>query len=509
MPTHNIRQNGSWAQGTVYHRQNGSWVQVGGGSGGGTAGWDWQDPPSRSSTVYHSNVGGSIQNAVNGLSSDTELILDDGPYTEEFDIPNTDSITISGGSNGATINNPQNSTSQVSGGGWSSTDTSCSAIAEGDTVLSVGDASVFSAGDDLLIHDSTDVYKNMTSSDLRNTYDQYKGEFCVVDSVDTSNDTVTLTSGTHQHYDDPNGALEARNPSFDLQDFHWHNITLDGGRTSPNEDTSDSDFRGLSINYSKNIWITDSTFQNYHKDGFSNNMVLHEYVDNSHAENFDRYGFSHSDGATHVRIRDSSFADFHSYGVQCGGGATDKPSVPAPTYDIMALRCHGDNSMRSDATWVGDAHFGAERVEYIDCTTNSCRGMKIRGFDQHLIGDDFDAGGSTLVQTTQIVGQSSIENLYCTNGSRGWLIWPKEGHPITDITMEDCQFENMSATPFRFRDDENGNLCDVDNLQVINSSWNGDWIDDQMIENSDGDGTGNVDYTTTYPTDQTPAEYFG
>lgn len=474
--------------------------------------WDWQDPPTRSTTVYHSNIGGSVQNAINSISSDTRIVLDSGPYTENLSIPNTNSITISGGSTGATINSPNTNLSQVNGGGWTTTDTPCNAIAEGDTVISVGDASIFSVGDDLLIHDSTDVYKNMTSTELRNTYDQYKGEFKVVASVDTGANTVTLESGTHQHYDNPNGALEARNISWSLEDFHWHNITLDGGITTPDENTaSNDDYRGLSINRAKNVWITDSTFQNYHKDGFANNAVLHEYVDNCHATNYDRYGFSHADGLTHARIRNSTWENYHSYGVQCGGGATGKTSAPAPTYNIMAKNCHADNTMRTDATWMGDAHFGAEHVEYIDCSSASSRGMKIRGFDQHLVGGSYDCGGKTLVQTTQIVGQSSVRELYCTNGFRAWTIWPKEGQPITDITMENCQFENMSGAVFRFRTDSNGNPANVNNLQVINSSFNGQWIDDAMVENSDGtfDAT-TIDYTTTYPTDgTTPAEYFG
>lgn len=79
---------------------------------------------------------------------------------------------------------------------------------------------------------------------------------------------------------------------------------------------------------------------------------------------------------------------------------------------------------------------------------------------------------------------------------------------MTDLTMAECQFENMSGTPFHFRDDANGVPAKVENLRVINSSWNGSWIDDAMIDNSTGNGTQNVTYMTDYPTNQTPAEYF-
>ena len=493
------------------NRARNKWNMLGGvgGGGGGGAGWDWQDPPTRSNTVYHSNVGGSVQNAVNSISSDTMLVLDNGPYTTNLNIPNTDRITISGGSSGATINSPNNRLSHVSGGGWSTTDTSCSSINEGDTVLSVGNASIFSPGDDLLIHDQSDLYKGMGSNDLRNTHTQYKGEFRVVASVDTAADTVTLTSGTHQHYNNPNGVLEARNVNWSIEDFHWHNITLDGGVSNPNENTSSNDdYRGLSLNRSKYIWITDSTFRNYHKDGCANNANLHQFIDNCYVTNYDRYGLSHSDGLTHGRVRNCLFEDMHSYGIQAGGGATGKKSVPAPTYDIMGLNCHVDNTMRSEFTQLGDAHFASERVEYQNCSSAGSAGMKIRGFDQHLIGGNYDCGGSSFTQTTQIVGQSSLRDLYCANGNRGWYIWPKEGHTMTDLTMAECQFENMSGTPFHFRDDANGVPAKVKNLQVINSSWNGSWIDDAMVEDSSGNGTQNVTYSTTYPTNQTPAEYF-
>lgn len=513
--TEHIR--GGWRQiASSRSRSQNAWKRHGGitGGGGGTVGggWDWQDPPTRTNTVTHSSVGGSIQNALNGLSPDTTLVLDSGPYTTEFSLPSTDHITISGGTGGATINSPNNRTAHITGGGWTSTDTPCSAVAEGATTLSVGNAAVFAPGDDLLIHDQTDLYKGLSTNDLRNTGSQYKGEFCVVSSVDTAADTVTLTKPTHQHYNNPNGALEARKVNWNIEDIHWHNITLDGGVATPDEDLKGvPDLRGLSLNATKNVWITGSTFRNYHKDGYANNMVLHQYVDNCYATNYDRYGFSHSDGATHIRVRNCRFDDFHSYGVQCGGGATDKKSVPAPTYDVMAINCHADNTMRNMQTFVGDAHFASERVEYRDCTTADSLGNKIRGFDQHLIGGSFDCGGRSLVQSTQKIGQSSIQNLYCKNGARGWVFWPKEGHLFEDLLMAECQFENMSGTPFQFRPDldDGGNPPDIENLRVVNSSWNGSWIDDAMVENSDGSfSSATITYSTEYPTNQTPAEYF-
>lgn len=503
--TWNYRQSGGWQAPTTKVRKNGQWVLIGEGfdEEQSQGEFNWINPPERSSTEYTSDYS-SIQDALNSISSDTELIVDDGPYQEEFSLPSTDHITLSGGSGSpASLDNPGVSTNLISNGSASFNETSCSAIVEGDMTLSVSDASIFSPGDDVRLHDTSDLYKGMDSNDLRNTHTQYKGEFRVVNSVDTSNDTVTLTNGTHQHYDNPNGDLVLGVVDWYAEDFHLYNISSDGGVSSPSDGAS-NDLRSFQVGGMKNVWVTDSEFMNWNKDGVSCGHILNFYVGNVTVNNTDRYGISMSDGMTHARVQNCQ-GDAGRYLIQCGGGATNRSSVPKPTYDLMAR-----NNSGNGADYLYDAHFGAENVIFGDGSdTTDTRGIKIRGFDQHLIGGSYDTGGSHLVQSTQIVRNSSIEGVYCENGSRGWLIWPKEGKEFQNLLVKDCQFENMSATPFRFREDENNDPANISNLQIVNSSWNGEWIDDQMVENSDGTfSSETISYSTKFPSNQTSAGYF-
>lgn len=499
----NYRQSRRWQTPRIKVRKNGRWVTIGGRFGDKElqGEFNWVNPPRRSTTEYTSDYS-SIQDGLNSISSDTELVIDDGPYTESFSIPKTNNITFSGGSNGATINNPGVSTAMIYAEDWSITATSCSSLSEGTTTLSVGNASIFSVGDDVRIHDSSDIYHNIGSSDLRNTWGQYKGEFDVVAAVDTSNDTIEIENGTHQDYPNPSGDLEVGVIDWTLEDFHFHNITVDGGISSP-ADGASNNLRGVSIDECKNVWITDSTFKNWNKDGISCGENFYFYVDNCTFENMDRYGVSMSDGLTHARVRNCQGDSAGRYMIQCGGGATGQSRISAPTYDIMALNCHSMNN-----NYMGDAHWGAENIQYVDCSSQNTRTMKIRGLDQHIIGGEYHVIG-TAVQSTQIARDSSVEGAYIEGGSRGWTFWPKEGHEFQNLLVKDCRFENMSATIFRFREDENGNPPDISNLQVVNSSWNGEWIDDTMIENSDGSfSSSTIDYSTEYPSDQTPAKYF-
>lgn len=496
--------DGDWQSATVKVRDDGQWVQVGGGETG-EGEFGWVDPPERSTTEYTSDYS-SIQDGLDSIGPDTELVVDDGPYTESFDFPSTDEITLSGGADGATIENPGVGAAMIDADDWSLERTSCDAISEGDTTLSVGDASIFSPGDDVRIHDPDEMYKGMTGDDLRNTYNQRKGEFRVVESIDASTDTITLESGTHQHYDDPTGELEVAAIDWAITSLRVHNLTLDGGVSSPDDD-ADDDLRGMSIEQCKNVWVTDVTSQNWNKDGWTCDQTLNYYVDGGHVENVDRYGVGISGGTTHARVQNVTGDGAGRYQIQSGGGGTGWDDVSRPTYDTIVRNCHSANN-----DFFGDAHFATENLEYRNCSSSDASTMKIRGYDQHVVGGEFDTGGSSAIQSTQIARNCSVEELTVTGGNRAWIMWPKEGHEFQNLLIKDCQFENMSGTVFWFRSDEDdgGNPPDISNLQVVNSSFNGEWITDSHVQNSDGDfSEDTIDYATEYPDDQTPAEYFG
>ena len=469
----------------------------------------WRDPPTRSTTEYHSEIGGSIQDALNSISFDTELILDDGPYSETADLPSTSSITVSGGSDGADWNNPGSARVLLDDAGWSRDTTSCDAISAGDTTLSVGDASIFTAGDDMQIQDPSTLYQGMSSDVLNETHSQYKGELKIVESVDTSNDTITLTSGTHQGYD---GSVEASAITWGMTDVHVTNIEFDGGVHSGWAAYSGDEMYGISVGGFRDFWATNITGGGFHGDLITLSTARNGYVDNCHVNDIGRYGISFQNGHRHGRAQNctAGYIDKEDSGylIMSGGGAEGNESLPKPTYDIQARACGPVET----GNWLYEAHFGAEAVYYMNgqLSSGDCNPCKLRGTDQHLIGGTYDPIRGWSMQMNQVLRQDSIEEVFISGGSYGMIFWPKEGHPVVDPVMKDCQFENMDKDPFYFRSTNAGNPPPVENLRCINSSWNGEWIDQARIEDSYQYDSSAVDIgEVSYPTDQTPAEYFG
>ena len=489
-----------------------------GGTGGGgglgrapTPGeFAWQGPPQRSNTIAHSEIGGSIQDAFDSLTPDSTLVLDTGPYSETAELPATNSITIAGNGN-TRWSNPGGERRIVDSPNWSTETTAVQgSLQEGATTLSVGDASIFAAGDDVHLQDPTDVYQGMTDEVLNETNNQYKGELAIVASVDRSNDTITLNRGVHQHYDNARGALEISAIEWGMTDVHITGITFEGGVRSGWRAYSGTEMYALALSQIKNLWLTNLTADGFHGDLAVIGTGRNTYVEECHVHNIGRYGISFEGGHTHGRVRNvtAGYIDPEDSGyiVQCGGGSKNNTHSPAPTYDIQAVNC---GPVETTANWLYDAHFGAERVVYsggVADTGNTGIG-KLRGTDQHIRGGSYGPLPEWAVQSNQVIRNCSVKEVTARDGGFGWTLWPKEGHEVQNVTMADCQWVNMDRDPFYFRSTNSGNPPPVSNLQVINSSWNGEWIDDAMIRACQGFDSSTIDFTTSYPP-MSPAEYF-
>lgn len=505
------RSGGDWSVPTVKIKRAGQWIALSSAQPGNpTYEFGWRDPPTRSSTVLHSDIGGSIQDAFDTLSSDTEFVLDDGPYEETATLPSTDQITITGESSGTTWNAPGSVHRVLDTPSWSLETTTCDAIDEGESTLSVDNTSDIESGDDLEILDSSDLYHDIGSDDLNDNHTQYKGEFAIVESVDTDNDTITIEGEVHQEYTNPNGDLQVSAIDWGLTDVHITNIDFYGDVSRDQLDPyGPQPAKPMHLSQLKDVWITDCTADGWHQDLVTIAQGRNSYIEDCHVHDIGRYGISHTDGWTHSRVQDCAGGyidpDESGYLVQAGGGSTDEPDRPAPTYDIQARNCTCETS-----DFLYEAHFAAENVRYYDGDIDSgdSRVCKMRGVDQHLIGGTYSPTTGWAFQSSQVARECSIEEAYVSDANHGWVLWPREDQWFGDLLMRDVQWEDMDGSPIYFRETDDGQAPDIRGIEIVNSSWNGEWIDDAAIESSNGFDSSRIDYSTEYPDDQTPAEYF-
>jgi hypothetical protein len=475
-------------------------VTISGGSGGGGTGdFQWQDPPTRSTTEsVNDDYGNDLQSAVDNASSDTELVLDNGPYEGQIIIDATE-LTLTGGDTKTTVEltsagspmfdeaNLSNTTIDISG-----------SISTGDTTISVSNASAVSAGDTVRIRDDNRTYRGL--EDLNTGGGIGTGEFHEVESVDTGSDTITLSNGADRDYASST-SLDCDIMDWTVDNVHFDNLTLNGYSTSDS-----GSYRAASLT-GRDMWFTDLDGSTWGQEFIALRQSFRCYLDNCSCSDLGDTGFTATDGTKNVIGRSLTVDSPGHYGI-----ASTWNSVYNPAYNHHWLDCNVTGS--ADAAY--DQHHGSEAITFENCEYTGPAGdaySKARGLNTTWTGGVIDTEDDYGFQMTQKPDDVTISGLEMVDCYRAFLFWAKEGYDCENWTVEDCQFTTSTGEIMRLRDPDDGSHSSSYTIYIdfINCAMNGNWVDDATVENSNNFGSSSVtvEYTTVYPSDQTPSEYFG
>lgn len=486
------RSDGDWSRPTVKRRDDGEWVTI---TSGPTGDFGWRDPPERSETIYTSEEGG-LQAGLDALSPDTELVIDDGPYSGSF-LHDQDETTVSGGADGATIELPSSGSDPIIE--WPSdsfTDADVTApISAGDETISVADTGPFSAGDDVRILDDTQVYRGLDR--LKTSGDATTGEFQTVESV--GDGELTLVDGADRDYPDSEAALEVSRVDWAMENVHYDNLTLSGYSTSD----GDSD-RPIEINEAfKELWLTDIDSNTWSYRGYDAHYGYYLYLDNVHVSDVGDNGITISVGTKNAIVRNCSATNCGHYGMNSGWHPTFNPAV-----NHRYVNCTVDEA--DDAGF--DQHNGSEDVVFEDCEVvySDDVGVKTRSLGTKIVRGNYTVD-NRFIQTTQKAEDVTVKGVTVESNSRGILFWQKEAYDVENVSLEDCQF-SVADRLIRYRaPDDSSNSYTVE-VSVSNCAVDGEWVTNGHFEEEPPDADAdwlNLDVTTSHPDEQTPAEYFG
>lgn len=497
------RKGGQWSAPTIKKRKNGQWVTIGGGGGGGTptGEFQWRDPPTRSNTIYTS-VEGGLQAGLNALTADTELVIDDGPYSGTY-THDTSHTTVRGGGTGTTINLPSSQSDPIirwPQDSYTGTDVT-SPIVAGDTTIQVGSTTPFSAGDDVRILDTSQVYRGLTR--LGTSGNATTGEFQTIDSVGSG--SITLVDSADRDYPDNSGTLRVSRVDWAMEDIHYDNIHFSGYSRS-----NTGSNRAIQVNRAaKDFWLTNIDIDTFRYRGFDSHEAYNLYVDNM---NVSKIGTTSSTGGTgngitisvgtkNAIIRNTTVDDVGHYGINSGWDGTFNPAI-----NHYYINCSVTNG--ADAAY--DQHNGSENVHFINCTGQSPDiGTKLRSLGTVIDGGSLDSGYHGF-QMTQKAEDVSITGLEIPNSSRTFTFWPKEHYDIENFVVRDSQFTASDRLVW-WRPPKDTTKHYTANVEFHNCSINGNWVTDYHLAEEPPNASKSwitVNPTTSQPTGKTPAEYF-
>lgn len=514
----NYRENGSWNSATLRVRQNGQWVEVNseedstGEDISSPSGWvntDYLltgDPPTRSTTVNTSSYSG-LQDALDSVGEDTRIVIDDGPYTGNYNLPHTSHLTLDG--NGTTIdrsdiNEAALEYNQSGEEFWTNTG-GVGTYSIGDTTIEVSDSSIFSVDDIIRIYDPDQVHPDMPLT--VSGEDDGQGSYHVVTDVDTSNDVLTIDETLFLDWDNPNGNLRVDRIDWEAEDIRITNLTIEGNDDSRNGE------RIIGIRTLKELWFDNCTVQNgldglWVYEGYQ--VRIHNCVFNNlgntniNPDNSNAYPVALQNGTHHNYITDSESYDSDRYGFQCGSGG-----IWWPCRNTRIENCYAQDCTRQGF----EQHQGSHFVEVIDCTAQGCGAGRCRSDGYYVQGGGYDTPNMVGYYDRQaheprgIVTQQHYVN---HNSGRVWQILDESGVIRDQVIFKDCWVEDDgSLNSFLEFETDSSSTCNelvVDHVAVNNT-----WITDNNANDHifiEGDWTFGSQ-TFTAPIDgTTPSEYF-
>lgn len=387
------RKNGQWSFPTLKTRTDGTWKAVSAGGGGeltSPSGWVntryllTGTPPTRSNTAYTSNYV-DLQTALNSIGPDTRLVIDNGPLTGNWDLPQTDHITLDGNGTTLTASNINASVLRkpATNSEFNTTTGAAGAYSAGQSSINVNDGSIFSAGDVIRLYNTQD---HPDQPFTGSGGDGEQGLYHVVKSV--SGNTLTLEENLLLNW---GSTTRVDNVNWGAEDIRLTNLTLDGNDVA----RSGRPGRLLRFYITKEVWIDNCTIKNA-----TNGCWMHMcYQFRLHNSYLDELGVTASDGTRgypvdftngshHCYITDTESHNSQRYGFKSGSGAG-----MWPCRNGRIENCHAN----PDYQRAYDQHQGSHHWEYIDCTAAGGRGF---GRDR---SDGFFARGGGVQSPRELV----------------------------------------------------------------------------------------------------------
>ena len=503
------KQGSRWVTSTPKVRQGSQWVAVDMLSSRGDfdspSGWvnpDYLltgDPPTRSNTVYTSNYSG-LQDALNSIGEDTRLVIDDGPYTGNFDLPQTSHITLDGDGTTLTASDSDDAVLRKGSTG-NEFDTTSSAgrdYSAGQSSITVNDGSIFSAGDIIRLYSNQDhPDQPLTGSGG----DGEQGLYHVVESV--SGDTLTLEEDLLLDWDNP----RVDNVEWGAEDIRLTNLTLDG------DDVGRNGRPGRIVRFyrTKGIWVDNCTIQN----GCTGLWIHMCFQIRVHNCVLDELGVTADDGTRgypvdfvngshHAYITDCESYASQRYGFKSGSGAGMWPARNG-----RIENCHAE----PDYQRAYDQHQGSHHWEYIDCTVAGQGFGRDRSDGYYAKGGGVDSpGGLCFYARGAHDARTHIEQQHYVNISNTHHVYrllddgdnQRKRVTFVDVWAETSESIN-EFFKFSFNNPDGGGSVE---LTINNVALDGTWI----TESNGSDHyvcDAPIDVSITSPSDgRSPSEYF-
>jgi len=289
----------------------------------------------------------AIQAAITATQGSGKLFFPPGTYVLSQKLTISNSISIEGipGLTILDISGYADAGIEAAGTKTGTTTTLTSNASEGDTVISVTDASSFSADDWIMLR----------STDVTGTASQKKGEILQISSI-SSND-ITLRSFIHDDY--TTGTTATVELFTMLEDVYVSGLTIQGG------DTSSTAHVGLYFDTCRNIRVENCTFLKTHSIGVRLLDVIGFQIKGNHFEDILRAGYAYGiscgyscqdgliEGNTGKRLR---------HLVTLGGGTT---------YAGVSRRITVDGNAAYQCNDAGfDCHSGPEDITFSNNTVD-------------------------------------------------------------------------------------------------------------------------------------------
>lgn len=505
------------------------WVPPGqGGDGGGGGTGDaparfYQTAPDRGSgdgptgaaIVYDSSYSGSLQDALSNLNSGERVWIDpaDGPYGEDCDYDvGPDSFTIDGydpgtdtraelvmvddttsvfscSSNRINIGNNLSSYSET---------TIRNPIDPGDTVIDVDDASALTCGpgDAMQITEQSDMFQDgYSSGDI--------GEFRTVESIDTSNDTVTVTAPMLMRYPlaGPTGIGDFEDLAY-LKDVEWYGLDVAGtGRDSST--TTPFNLYATIEPWLENLHVHDTIdnlirFNECYRSRVKDVLVTR--TGGNDTEGHNNYGLSFGYGCCNSHVTNVEADDVQRYTLRVGSNRN------RATTDTYADHIIGQNMAIDDAPTY-KSHYGGffsdiHRLE----VKPGASGPRIASREHTINGISIDGNSDGTAGSAAFISTGRTDNHHFLNTPDyidGWdapIIRNREGNRIFQIAYTNdnewagtIRYENLTIDDDRGASDPSfgwfrfgGADAHVKNLEFINVFVNGVGLTVSDVESWDG-----------------------
>lgn len=462
--TWNHRNNGNWSAATPKIRKGGQWVVIDG--GGVTDGNGASHSPRNGDTLQASDFGSSesdLQSAFDSLSDGDTLDIDQDYIGSHWAFPALNHITITS-STDATLAGDSSSNSLFDWNGWDLTSRSASAISQGEMTVSVLDASIFSEGDDIRLFDDNEVHRGIESweSDSTLGVPLNQGQFAVVNSVDTSNDTVTMDRPAHWNYNDPDGTLELQLIDWYADDVIVENLSFVGPSDSPD---------GVRAYETKNLRFSNCDWELW-DNSLSVFQSFHVTVEDCTFSNGGLKGARMTAGTTDIHVHNCESWNMGRYIANMGHHGLMNPS-----YDMLVT----DSIAHDSDSRAFDQHFGGEKLRVVNCEADGCQLFHARGRDAEFkncrVRGDV---GTHIIQTRYHARDMRFYDIdiQATTGDDSVVLFNVDGPYADNWYMEKITFNetNNQGRTAACRPPPSGDY-QVDNFEAV------DWtIDGELIE---------------------------